>query len=107
MVVLGGQCNCRNSRSRVSRQKLASKKDERIVTTSWILSAYALKRCSWLHDALSKGRFIALAITSFEVALEEVISFFAWGERARHLVMGSGAKLCCKRRAMMGVSGRL
>ena len=60
------------------------------------LSAYALKRCSVLHGALSKGRFMVLAIATFEVALEEVISFFAWGERARHLVMGSGTKLCCK-----------
>lgn len=58
------------------------------------LSAYALKRCSQLHGALSKGSFTALAIATFEVALEEVISFFAWGDRARHLVMGSGAKLC-------------
>ena len=60
------------------------------------LSAYALKRCSVMHGALSNGSFTALAIATFEVALEEVISFFAWGERARHLVMGSGTKLCCK-----------
>ena len=60
------------------------------------LSACALKRCSVMHGALSKGSFTALAIATFEVAFEEVISFFAWGERARHLVMGSGARLCCK-----------
>ena len=45
------------------------------------LSAYALKRCSVLHGALSKGSFTALANATFEVALEEVISFFAWGEK--------------------------
>ena len=56
------------------------------------LSAYALKRCSVMHGALSKGSFTALAIATFEVALEEVISFFAWGVRSWHLVMGSGAK---------------
>ena len=56
------------------------------------LSAYALKRCSVLHGALSKSCFTALGIATFELALEEVISFFAWGERARHLVMGRGAK---------------
>lgn len=60
------------------------------------LSAFALKRCSVLHGALSNGRFIVLANATFELEFEEVISFFAWGERARHLVMGSGAKLCCK-----------
>ena len=49
-----------------------------------------------MHGALSNGSFTALAIATFEVALEEVIIFFAWGERARHLVMGSGTKLCCK-----------
>ena len=60
------------------------------------LSACTLKRCSVMHRALSKGRLTALAIATFEVALEEVISFFAWGEIARHLVMGSGTILCCK-----------
>ncbi|MDO4676866.1 MAG: hypothetical protein Q4A68_09985, partial [Anaerobiospirillum succiniciproducens] len=60
------------------------------------LSAYALKRCSVLHGALSKGRFIVLAIATFEVALEEQFGLFAPGVRSWHLVMGSGAKLCCK-----------
>ena len=60
------------------------------------LSAYALKRCSVLHGALSKGRFIALGLGIFEVVFEDLLGVFAWGERARHLVMGSGAKLCCK-----------
>ena len=57
------------------------------------LSAFALKRCSVLHGALSKGRFMVLAIATFEVALEEVISFFAMGLRSWHLVMGGGAKI--------------
>ena len=60
------------------------------------LRAYALKRCSVMHGALSKGSFTALAIATFEVALEELLGFFARGVRSRRLVMGSGAKLCCK-----------
>ena len=56
------------------------------------LRAFALKRCSVMHGALSKGRFIALGLGIFEWAFEELISFFAWGLRSWHLVMGSGAK---------------
>ena len=41
------------------------------------LSAYALKRCSVLHGALSNGRFTALAIATFEVAFEEQFGLFA------------------------------
>lgn len=70
------------------------------------LSAYALKRCSVLHGTLSNGSFTALAIATFEVAIEEQFGLFAPGVRSWHLVMGSGAKLCCNRRRMMGVSGR-
>ena len=71
------------------------------------LSAYALKRCSVMHGALSKGRFTTLAIATFEVALEEQFRLFALDVISYFLVMGSGAKLCCKRRQLMGISGRI
>ena len=60
------------------------------------LSAYALKRCSVMHGALSKDRFTALAIATFELAFEEQFRLFALGVRSRLFVMGSGARLCCK-----------
>ena len=41
------------------------------------LSAYALKRCSVMYGALSKGSFTALAIATFEVAFEEQFGLFA------------------------------